>query len=40
MTLGGSFGGQVVVGSNEPQSFSLDCPLTSYQCGVVVRYVP
>ena len=40
LTLGGSFAGTAVVGSNEATSFSLSCPLPSYQCGVVVRYVP
>ena len=40
VTLGGSFAGSVVVGSNEGTSFSLDCPLPSYECGVVIRYAP
>ncbi len=40
VTLGGSFAGTATVGSNEAQSFVLDCPLPSSQCGVVVRWVP
>ena len=40
LTLGGSFGGTVTVGENESKSFGLDCPLPSYNCGVVVRWVP